>query len=382
MTSATPRPAWDDLGPRPAPRLPVPPPGRLTADLVVVGLGASGLAAVRRAAGRGADVVGVDAVGVAAGAAGRNGGFLLTGGARFHHDAVATWGRATALALHRVSAAELDRVAAAHPAAVRRTGSLRIAASAAESGDVAAQLTAMRADGLAAEAYDGPEGRGLLVPGDGVVHPVERARRDAAAALGAGARLFAPCRVTALGDGAVTTDVGEVVCRAVVVAVDGGLEDVAPELAGRVRTTRLQMCATAPTGPRFPRPVYRRWGYDYVVQVPSGQVLFGGCRDRYEDREWGAPAEPSAEVQRCLDRRLRDLGVDAPVTHRWAARAAFTDDRLPVCERLRPGVWAVGAYSGHGNLLGTWCARRAADVALDGRNLRLPDALAADPGSR
>ena len=64
------------------------------ADVCVVGLGGSGLACISRAARPRAErVVGIDAVSVAAGAAGRNGGFLLGGLAMFHHDAVERFGR-------------------------------------------------------------------------------------------------------------------------------------------------------------------------------------------------------------------------------------------------------------------------------------------------
>ena len=45
----------------------------------------------------------------------------------------------------------------------------------------------------------------------------------------------------------VVTSRGMVRARRVIVAVDGHLEQLLPELAGRVRTARLQMLATAPT---------------------------------------------------------------------------------------------------------------------------------------
>jgi gamma-glutamylputrescine oxidase len=70
-------------------------------------------------------------------------------------------------------------------------------------------------------------------------------------------------------------------------------------------------------------------------------------------------------VQRHLDGWLAELGVAAAVTHRWAARAAFTEDHLPVDERVAPGVHVVGAYSGHGNVLGPLLAREAALRLLD-----------------
>ena len=57
-------------------------------DVCVVGLGGSGLTAVNHLLKYGLKVVGIDAEDVGAGAAGRNGGFLLAGLAAFYHDAV------------------------------------------------------------------------------------------------------------------------------------------------------------------------------------------------------------------------------------------------------------------------------------------------------
>ena len=66
-------------------------------------------------------------------------------------------------------------------------------------------------------------------------------------AIGAGARLFARSPMVGLDGTRVVTPHGSVVARRVIVAVDGHLERLLPELGGRVRTARLQMLATAPT---------------------------------------------------------------------------------------------------------------------------------------
>jgi gamma-glutamylputrescine oxidase len=372
-------PAWASFGDRSMSAL-TSLHGRADTDVCVIGLGASGLTAALRACERGADVVALDTTGIAAGAAGRNGGFLLAGVATFHHETVAAHGRDRAAHWYRLTLEELQRtIDVLPPGTVRRTGSLRIAASPDEETDCAQQLAALRTDQFPAEPYDGPEGRGLLVPTDAAFDPHARCRALAQSATAAGTRLHAPNPVDRIGPATPAGRVpvhaagAEIHARHVVVAVDGGLETLLPELRGRVRTARLQMLATAPaTDVAIPRPVYRRWGYDYMQQLPTGQIMLGGCRDRGGDNEWDAPADPTTPVQNCLDGELRRLGVAAPVTHRWAGRAAFTDDRLPVCEEVRPGVYAVGGYSGHGNLLGTWCARVAVDAALDGTELRFP----------
>ncbi|HSK24203.1 MAG TPA: FAD-binding oxidoreductase [Egicoccus sp.] len=369
-----PAPAWGSIGPA-AHALPATAPlsGPTGAEVCVVGLGASGLTAAAHLAARGADVVAVDAHGIAAGAAGRNGGFLLAGLARFHHDAVAAYGRGRAVALYRWTLDELARTLDDLPADVaRRAGALRIAADDAEAADCERMLAQMRADALPAEAYEGPEGVGVLIPTDAAMDPHARCAVLAERSLAAGARLHAPFQVDAIEPGVVRG--GDVVIEAdrVIVAVDGGLELLLPELVGRVQSVRLQMLATAPDrGVRLPRPVYRRWGYDYAQQLTTGEVLLGGFRDRGVDDE-GAPPVPSAVVQGHLDSELRRFGVTARVTHRWAARAGFTPDKLPVCEELRPGVYVVGGYSGHGNVVGTACGRLAADAALDGTPLRMP----------
>jgi glycine/D-amino acid oxidase-like deaminating enzyme len=341
-----------------------PPPlaGDVHADVCVVGLGGSGLAAVGALLDAGARVVGLDAGPVAAGAAGRNGGFLLAGAERPHHRAVADFGRERAVALYRETLAEIDRLAGElGPGIVRRVGSSRLPVDAEEAEDCARHREALRADGFPAEPLDG----GLLVPGDGAVDPLARCRALAAAAVARGAQLFAGTVALDVRGDRVRTPAGEVRCGAVVVAVDGGLERILPELAGRVRSTRLQMLGTAPVAPFCPRPVYHRWGFDYWQQLPDGCVALGGGRDRHAAEEWGAPQEPSEAVQDYLDRLLREVvGVDAPVTHRWAGVVGYTADELPVLESVRPGVLAVGGHNGHGNVMGSACARAAAEIAL------------------
>jgi gamma-glutamylputrescine oxidase len=359
-------PVWEDGGWRGLPRL----RGDVAADVCVVGLGGSGLSAVGELRRLGASVVGVDAGAVAGGAAGRNGGFLLAGSSEFYHDAVAAFGHDRALAIYRLTMAELDRITAETPHAVRRVGSLRIAADEGEVEDSRAQLAAMQADGLEAEWYEGPEGVGFLVPGDAAFNPLHRCRTLAARHADAGARLFEHSPAVRIGRDEVRTPEGSVRCGAVIVAVDGRLERLLPALEGRVRTARLQMVATAPLPEiRFPRPVYMRYGYEWWQQLPDGRIALGGFRDQGGDAQWTHDAEPCGHVQGMIDGFLRGtLGVHEPITHRWAASVGYTDDGLPVLAEVEPGVWACGGYSGTGNVIGAICGRAAAQLAVTGRS--------------
>lgn len=355
--------------------------GDTTADACVVGLGGSGLAAVEACCDRGLSVVGVDAGRVAAGAAGRNGGFLLGGASAYLHTAIAAWGEDAAVGLYRETLTEVERLAAVlGPQVVRRVGSIRLAGlpgeprsaeeaadRTAEVGDCAAHAAALRAHGIAVEDYVGPLGRGLFMPQDAAVNPARRAVATAARLAGR-ARLHEFTPVRTLASGRVMTDRGTISAGVVIVAVDGRLDVLLPDLRGRVRTARLQMLASEPVAAgRLPCPVYGRWGYDYAQQLPDGRLFVGGGRDRFVADEWTTDADPTDHVQDYIGSVAeRMAGGACTVTDRWAASVGFTPDGRPLCTTVADGVVALGGYNGTGNLVGPVAARAAVALALDG----------------
>jgi len=115
---------------------------------------------------------------------------------------------------------------------------------------------------------------------------------------------------------------------------------------------------------KISRPIYSNWAFDYWQQLPDGCVVLGAGRDLFEASENTTDDTPSDNVQGHLDFHLQLLGVDAPVTHRWAASVCYTRDYLPIVRETVPGTWAIGAYSGTGNLVGAMCARGAVRRAL------------------
>lgn len=341
----------------------------LDVDACVVGLGGSGLSCIGELQRLGARVAGIDAATVGGGAAGRNGGFLLAGIAAFHHEAASTHGSERAARAWRLTLDELERIAAETPEAVRRTGTLRIAVDDEELADCEAQFAVMKADGLPVERYAGWEGRGLLFPRDASFQPLLRCRQLATRAIAKGAKLFEHTPALSMGADGVITPRGRVRAPVTIVAVDGGLEVVLPELAPRVRTVRLQMIGTAPaTDVHYERPVYSRYGLDYWQQLADGRIALGGFRDVGGDDEWTHEARPSDVVQEALERCLRErVRTRAPITHRWAASVSYTPDGLPVVEEVRRGVWVTGAYNGTGNVVGALCGRAVAQLAVSGR---------------
>jgi gamma-glutamylputrescine oxidase len=369
-------PAWDD-DPIVAAWNGLPPlASDVSADACVVGLGASGLTAIDDLVARGLDVVGIDAGRVAAGAAGRNGGFLLGGPATFLHTALREWGP-IAVDLYRETLRELDRIdATLGPGIVHRTGSIRLAglpgqldriSDSDEWNDCRALSRCLTEHGIAVSDYDGDLGRGIFLPDDAAVNPARRAIAMATT-LREKSRLFEHSPVTSISSGRVDTVHGSVSAPIVLVAVDGKIEQLLPTLHGRVRTARLQMAATEPVLPvRLPCPVYGRWGYDYAQQTPDGRLFVGGGRDKYVDSEWTYDDEPTDEVQRYIDTVAAAMaGRPVKARTRWAASVGFTDDGRPLCTEVDAGVMAMGGYNGTGNLVGPIAARAAVAALIDG----------------
>ena len=351
----------------------------LEVDLVVVGLGGSGLTALLHAAQRGLSVIGIDADRIAAGAAGRNGGLLLAGIADFHHNVRKDFGVERAKALYQHTLDEMDRIEATTPEAVSRIGALRIAElnhgdDAEELADTYAHRDALLADGFPVENYEGEQGVGILIPTDGTFHPAKRAVLLAKLAQAAGAQIFTHSPAIKIESGLVTTDQGSIKAKHVVVAVDGNLGKALPEVSDLVQPTRLQMISTVPeTKIKLKYAVYIRQGWDYWQQLPDGRIAIGGGRDLALDEEATDVVEPTKVMRDYLERKLHEIGVTAPVEHYWAAIVSYTDSGLPIVKEVQPGVWAVGAYCGTGNVVGALLARSVVDQCIDGQSQVIAD---------
>lgn len=375
-------PFWQDRAYTPRPPL----GGELRCDVCVIGGGMGGIAAAWHLSGRGVDSVVLEAGMVAGGASGRNGGFLIAGAAPMYHVSRGRWGAERA---HRVHAATLAGQAAVLAAAdeagvadaIRPTGLLRVGMDAEEATDVRKHHAALCEDGFPGALVEAaglppvlrrPGRVALLTEHDGAMDPVALVRGLAAAAERRGARIFegTPAATPVPGDGSVLVPGAVVRAGHVVVAVDGQLAELVPA-ALAVRSRRLNACATAPAEPGLlPRPVYARYGCEYAQQLPTGEVVLGGFSDLDGEASWTSAATVSEPVQQRLDAYLRDeLGVEAPVTHRWAGVVGFADDPMPRCGPV-PGtdgrLLALGGYNGTGNVQAFVAARIVSELITTG----------------
>lgn len=367
--------------------------GEHEADVVVIGAGITGAAAALWLARAGQRVIVLEARRVAAGASGRNGGFLLGGTADVYADAVDRFGheharRIWALGQTNLSlAGDLAREIEANGdlCGYRARGSLRLATTEDELRRILASIDLLRADNWWTEvitrdalpqalqsAYLG----GSFHPGDGEIQPARFVSGIMSLAQAAGAQLFEESPVRSIDEEGehhiVHTDDGAVKASWLILATNAWLTEVAPlvgaeELARLVKPTRGQMLVTAPVSVSVCAcPCYAEEGYQYWRQLPDNRLVVGGWRNTSiatEDVLDETPAEP---VQGHLETFVRStLGIaDAVVTDRWAGVMAFSPDGLPLVGRLpgRERCLVAGAYTGHGNGYAIVCAQALASL--------------------
>jgi glycine/D-amino acid oxidase-like deaminating enzyme len=353
--------------------------GTHVADVAIVGAGVTGVAAALWLARTGAKVALVEGREIAAGASGRNAGFLAHGTAGPYAQAITRHGRERArriwaftLRNHQMAAGLIAQLAEqGRDCGYRCAGSLKLAASASELADLRADEALLRADGWEVESVglrDLPPRLRLFYrggsyhPANGEVHPVHYVVGLALLAAQAGATFYQTSPVLAFSETAqgisLTTPQGELHAGKLILATNAWAPALArlaglDWLAGCVTAVRGQMLATEPLDELvFPCPCAADHGYQYWRQV-AGRLLIGGWRNHSFATEEVADETPGIQVQQHLDAFVHET-LNLPqvgIATRWAGLMAFSADGLPLVGQL-PGTqhcYISAGYSGHGN---------------------------------
>lgn len=356
--------------------------GDATADVCIVGAGYTGLSAALHLAEAGLDVILIDAQRVGWGASGRNGGQAGSGQRQDQDwlERVAGPGPARILWDMAEEAKTLvrDRVARHAIACDLRPGILHadhkprlVAPHRAYVEKLArdygyTEIEPLDRVGVAAatgsDAYYG----GSLDRGAAHLHPLNYALGLARAAAAAGVRLHERTRALAVDEGpSIRTETGRIGARFAILAANGYLGGLAPELAARVMPLNNFIVATAPLGPEGARALIpedvavadSRFVVNYFRLSADHRLLFGGG----ESHGIRFPRDIAAVVRPRMLEIYPQL-ARLPIEHAWGGTLAISRDRMPVFRRLGPQVFAVAGYSGHGVAKATLAGKLMAEA--------------------
>ena len=357
--------------------------GAITADVVVVGGGFTGLSAALSAAEAGFSVALVEARRIGWGASGRNGGQMIPGMRWAATDLVEHFGEERAKPLVEIGLAATDAVRGriarhgidcdlrdghfhaawkpAHLDEMRREQELlqRLvaydAAQVVERDEVGAYV--------ATAAYHG----GSYDRRGGHLHPLNYALGLARAAEAAGVRIFEDSPALAVDHGSpvtVSTPDGSISAKYAILACDseiGGLEPrfrqvMMPVINYNVTTTPLTEAEASALIPSNASIAESRFVLNYYRLTADNRLLFGGG-EKYSPRP---PGDIRAFVRPHLERVFPQLtGIE--LDHAWGGTIGVTFNRLPHFGRIGNSFYAQG-YSGHGVLLTTLAGELIAEA--------------------
>ncbi|MFO1081616.1 MAG: FAD-binding oxidoreductase [Reyranellaceae bacterium] len=406
--AAPPDPAWPQslwrVTADPPPDLPVL-AGDVSADVVVIGGGYTGLSTAHHLAESGLDPIVLEASEPGWGASGRNGGVITAKFRVSFPDIAAAHGKDMARRMYDIAheagdvvAGLVDRYGIAS-AKLTRSGQVKAAHNhetlkhaveeaewlRAELGD--RTMTVLDADAVRAETGSSTFVGGVLNAGSGGIHPLNYVRGLAAGVQARGVRVFArsaALRLRADGAGVVVETAGGTVRARQAVIATNSYSDLTPATRRFQRTHipfRSAMVATEPLSANLAavimptRRTYTetkrmmRW-----FRMVDDRVIFGG-RGAFGKQDSQAAFEA---LQRAMIGIFPELG-DVPLAYRWSGLVAMTLDSVPHVGRLDDRVLFAMGYNGAGVAMASLMGRYVAAFArgetpevglLDARRLK------------
>ncbi len=220
---------------------------------------------------------------------------------------------------------------------------------------------------------------GNLDMGAGHLHPLNYALGLAAAALGAGTRIYRDSPVQEYAEGKpnrIVTAGGVVEASHIVLACNGYLGKLEPRLAGKIMPINNFVLATEPLtlaqleviNPRDVAIADSRFVVNYYRLSADKRLLFGGgenYRPNFPDDIAGFVRKPMLQVYPQL--------ADTRIDYAWGGTLAVTLNRMPHFGRLgNNNTYFAQGYSGQGVAMATLAGKLIADaVAGEAENFDL-----------
>ncbi|MFJ3154504.1 NAD(P)/FAD-dependent oxidoreductase [Pseudomonas protegens] len=365
--------------------------GDLTADVCVVGGGFSGLNTALELAERGLSVVLLEAHKIGWGASGRNGGQLIRGVGHGLDQFTKVIGKdgVRQMKLMGLEAVEIVRqrierfqipcdLTWGYCDLANKPADLAGFAEDAEelrSLDYRHQTRLLQADEMHSVVGSKRYVGGLIDMGSGHLHPLNLALGEARAAQQLGVQLFEHSAVTRIDYGPevkVHSSRGTVRAKTLVLGCNAYLNDLNPELGGKVLPAGSYIIATEPLSPALAQELLpqnmavcdQRVALDYYRLSADRRLLFGGAC-HYSGRD---PKDIAAYMRPKMLEVFPQLAA-VKIDYQWGGMIGIGANRLPQIGRLKdqPNVYYAQAYSGHG-LNATHLAGKLLGEAISGQH--------------
>ncbi|WP_417603945.1 NAD(P)/FAD-dependent oxidoreductase [Primorskyibacter flagellatus] len=384
--------------------------GDISADVLVIGGGYTGLNAALHLAKDGVSVCLIDARHPGWGASGRNGGFCCAGGTRAP-DKVLTrrFGEGATQEVRDAELAAIDHVASLTErlgVAIDRhsDGETILAHSRSAQKHLRAQQPDLdHAYNTNTQIYDTRQLKtlgmasshhgGLTLPVGFALHPRKYLSGLARAAASAGVALYGDSLALDVArdgnDFVVTTPQARIKADRLIVATNGyTTEDLIPWLRGRTLPAQSSVIATEPMNAETLNAqgwTSHQMAYEdrrllhYFHLTPDNRMVFGMRGGLVSS----AANEPRirARVRTDFD-RIFPAWAHVPTPYYWSGMVCLTASLTPYCGEIpqMPGAFTAFGYHGNGVAMGSYCGTILADLAQGKppRHLR-PRAFAAPP---
>jgi len=216
---------------------------------------------------------------------------------------------------------------------------------------------------------------GMIDMGSGHLHPLNLALGEAAVAQSLGVQVFEQSAVTRIDYGPqvkVHTAQGVVRAKTLVLGCNAYLNDLNPQLSGKVLAAGSYIIATEPLSEDQARQILpqnmavcdQRVTVDYFRLSADRRLLFGGAC-HYSGRD---PQDIGAYMQPKMLKVFPQL-AGVKIDYQWGGMIGIGANRLPQIGRLKdqPNVFYAQAYSGHG-LNATHLAGKLLGEAIAGQH--------------
>jgi gamma-glutamylputrescine oxidase len=209
----------------------------------------------------------------------------------------------------------------------------------------------------------------------GHLHALNLALGLARAALSHGARLHEAVEVTGVdqsrgGGWRVTTNRGEIVADRVLLACNGYLRGLAPEVQRHVMPINNYIAVTEPLGAEGARALISngaavsdsRFVVNYFRITPDHRLLFGGG----ENYGYTFPRDIASFVRPHVLKIFPQL-ARVRYEYAWGGTLAITPTRMPWVREFRPGLINASGFSGLGVLIAPYTGKAIAEALCGDR---------------